>query len=352
MLGGIVRFRQVGCLLALLPLFVACSTIDDDLSDCDNLKMDYELRLVTNMTTELQTVLNTQNELAVANALRTHLANIFTDYAHDVDLSFYDTKGDSLRRHHDQHIMNANEASYTLFLPKREYQHLAVANVADNSLVALGQDERCHTSMLRQTVADTIASHNTGLFTARQSMEVLDSVKQTFYVRLYMANCAAALVIDPRGHDISNVSVYTTGFAKEFNICDSIFTFADKDSYVRANRVDTGNNTLQAFCSINFPSREPDATAAPARRSVIETEEPFVSASDDHTLWKIVIFHTTADGKVVRTELGMRQPLRAGQLKVLKVYANPDGSFTTNDVSVGVSVTLDWHEGGEYNPNL
>ena len=48
--------------------------------------MDYQLKLVTNMTTELQTQLTTMTELSVANALEMHLKDIFTDFAHDVDL--------------------------------------------------------------------------------------------------------------------------------------------------------------------------------------------------------------------------------------------------------------------------
>ena len=87
-------FINVGLLLSAFWLAAGCSTIDDDLSDCGNtFEMDYELRLVTNMTTELKTKLTTLSELSVANALTMHLKDIFTDFAHDVDLSFYDTEG-------------------------------------------------------------------------------------------------------------------------------------------------------------------------------------------------------------------------------------------------------------------
>ena len=84
----------------LLPsalwLMAGCSVIDDDLSNCPadeaQYQMEYELKLVTNMTTELQTQLTTITEISVANALKTHLENIFSDFAHDVNLSFYDTE--------------------------------------------------------------------------------------------------------------------------------------------------------------------------------------------------------------------------------------------------------------------
>ena len=68
----------------LLPsalwLMAGCSTIDDDLSNCEEegkqFKTDYQLKLVTNMTTELETQLTTITETKVAGALRTHLENI------------------------------------------------------------------------------------------------------------------------------------------------------------------------------------------------------------------------------------------------------------------------------------
>lgn len=182
-------FINVGLLLSAFWLAAGCSTIDDDLSDCGNtFEMDYELRLVTNMTTELETQLTTITEMGVAESLREHLKDIFSDFAHDIDLSFYDTEGDMTRLHHKRDIIDANQTSYTLTLPMHEYMHLAVANIAENHVVGLSNDENCQTSMLQQTDDSPIASHTTGLFTARLPMEVLSGVSQTFNVKLYMAN--------------------------------------------------------------------------------------------------------------------------------------------------------------------
>ena len=54
------------CMLLMTIGFSACSSIDDDRTDCgeeeEELQLDYELRLVTNMTTELQTQLTTITE--------------------------------------------------------------------------------------------------------------------------------------------------------------------------------------------------------------------------------------------------------------------------------------------------
>lgn len=350
-------------------LLSACSLIDDTLGECgyndaQDYKLNYELRLVTNMTTELHTQLGLETDVSLSAALKEHLSGIFTDYAHDVDLSFYDTQGDSARLQHDQHIMNANQQSYTLYLPMREYMHLAVANVVDNPVVNLTNDERCHPSRLNTvigtmpsgSVADTIDSHNTGVFTARLPMQVLEGVDQTFNVRLYMANCAVALVIDPREYDYKNIRVFSTGFASQFNICDSSFVFADRPPIVRAEKVEAPDENMICFATVNFPSKEPSATEATSApwltRSVIETLEPFISLPDKEVLWKVLVYITNADGTITETVLSIHQPLRAGQLKIIKGWIGGDGDVKTEDQTVGVNVTLDWHEGGHYEHEL
>ena len=81
----------MGKLLAaalIVVLSASCSAIDEDLSNYDNdYQVDYEIRLVTNMSIELRTQLNTLEDAGIAQVLRDHLKTIFTDRAHDVDLS-------------------------------------------------------------------------------------------------------------------------------------------------------------------------------------------------------------------------------------------------------------------------
>ena len=310
----------------LMPVALAsCSVIDEDLSGCDQpgppppqpeepeAEVTYDLRLVTNMTTELRTELTTQADIQLANELRQYLSGIFTDFAHDVDLSFYDTVGDSVLLQKDQHIMDANQASYTLNLPMREYMHLAAANVVDNELVSIANDNRCHKSMLVQAIRDTIDSHETGLFTARQKMEVLGNVSQHFDVHLYMANCAAALVIDPRDHGtVDDVRVFSTGFATGFNICDSTYRYDAKPPIVRTARLALQNQTEEAFCSVTFPSPEQEDVKT---RSITETI------------------------------LRVKTPLRAGQLKIIKCWIGEHGGVISRNSEVSTSVTLNWKDG-------
>ena len=339
-------FINVGLLLSAFWLAAGCSTIDDDLSDCGNtFEMDYELRLVTNMTTELKTQLTTMTELSVANALTTHLKDIFTDFAHDVDLSFYDTEGELGRLQHDQHIMDANQSSYALTLPMHKYMHLAIANIADNDVVNLLGDEYSHSSVLQQTdglVTDGVEilpPHTTGLFTARQPMEVLSGVDQTFNVHLYMANSAATLVLDTNGHVYSDLKVYATGFADAFFIRDSTYVFTDNPPLIIATPVPSESNLL-CFCSVNFPSR--DAMPPSAMRR----------AKGTTSLWQFKVYLTKTDGSITETILDIDEPLKAGDLKIIKGELDDEGAVRPYNSTVGVSVTLNWNNAGNYDTPL
>ena len=349
--GGLLSFAlSLFHLFTLSLLLSSCSVIDEDQSDCDFTRIEYDLTLVTNITTEietkLETQLNTQLEMELGVQLKEFLSDIFTDYAHDVNLSFYDTHGDSLRLQHDEHIMDANQASYTLNLPKREYMHLAAANLVDNDLVDLVDDERCHRSVLYQDQPDTIPSHTTGLFTARQKMEVLEGIDQNFSVHLYMANCAAALVLDTQGYDISGMQVYTTGFATRFLICDSTFVYPRRSPIVRTTKIAKSEDSQAvAFCSVNFPSRAPSKT-----RTVIETTEPFIAQPGDEVLWEFRVYVPSPNGTrqnptITETKLQIKEDLKAGQLTIVKGHVGPNGVIIPDTPEVGTSVTLDWKEG-------
>ena len=353
-----MQVKRISYLL-LMTIFAACSTIDDDLSDCptttQEATLDYELRLVTNMTTEVQTQLTAQTDVALAASLTSYLSNIFTDYAKDVNLSFYDTQGDSIRLHHDRHVMNASEHSYTLYIPRQKYMHLAVANIEGDPVVHLEEDNSCHDAVLRQVEGDTIDSHSTGIFTARQLMEMIEGIDQTFNVKLYMANCSAMLVVDPNGHDTSKMSVFTTGFATAFHIADSVYEYKTPSPMIRTKRLAPDESGCIGFCSVNFPSREASATApAPATptRTVIETTEPFIAQPGEEALWEFHVFVPQPDGSITKTVLGIKEPLRAGQLKIVRCKLGENGAVETSDQTVAISITLNWNSGGNYEPEL
>ena len=358
----LVHTAKAVCRVVFMSVFMgltACSVIDEDQSDCgEEAQIDYDMQLVTNMTTEIETKLTTEVDLELAEELRNYLKDIFTDFAHDVDLSFYDTQGDSARLQHDQHIMDANQASYTLHLPKREYMHLATANIYNNRLVSLENDDFCHPSTLHQLERDTIDSHTTGIFTARLPMNVKDGVDQSFKVHLYMANCAQMLVIDPRGHDLEGVKVYATGFATGFHICDSSFVFPAKSPIVTTTVLKPENsNGGRGYCCVTFPSREPSEPQG--TRNVIETEEPFLAEEGEEALWQFRVYvpvydpnGTRAGVKITENILNIKESQRPGELEIIKVYMGDNGVIVPTTSEVGVSVTLDWQPGGTFHPEL
>lgn len=338
------RFYHImhkGLMAVLLAVLLsACSAIDEDLSDCGNeYELEYELQLVTNMQMELQTQLTTQAEVSVAAALENYLKNIFSDFAHDIDLSFFDVDGKQECLYREQHVMDDNEKSYALYLPMREYRHLALANLQRNSWVTLTGNDHSSSMALQQVVTEPVKSHQTGIFAARTNMDVLEDMNQTFHVNLYMVNCAAVLLLESRGHDASNVSVVSTGFATGYNVNDDTYTFSDPSPLVQADQVDVGNNSYLCYCTVTFPSSD-------------QPNPKLSSAATANTYWQFRVYVKNADGTTTETILNVEEPLPAGQLKVIKAYIDVDGVVRTQSPNVGVSVTVDWNSGGNYEGEL
>ena len=338
----------VGILLGMVMavVFAGCSVIDEDLSDCDEAeRLDYDLHLITNLSIELQKEFDKKADANLLKALRDYLSPVFTDYGHDLDLSFYEVQGDDARLHHEQHRMEANEMSYALFLPHRQYRHLATANVDGNGVVTLEGSDFCRTAAFLQPRSDTVRTHQTGLFSARKRMEVTKGAGQTEYIHLYIANCAAGLVLDTSEATLKDLKVLATGFASGFNIADSTFVYSDHPQMVVADKVDTGSDSRQCFCTVNFPSPEPSAAHT---RTVTETEAPFLSQDAPEALWQFRVYATLSDGKVTESVLGVKTPLRAGQLEIIRAKMYSNGALEPDGANVGVSVTLDWKEAGQY----
>lgn len=339
--------------LSIFTVFLAagCCLVDEDFSECpDELTIDYEMHLVTNVQTEINTVLSLDTDVHVADALREYLKEIFSDHAHDVDLSFYDVNAPMPVLEHISDIIDASQASYTLHIPAREYMHLAVANLLENTQVNLQDQELCQTSRLLQVDGsgdpEVIAPHTTGLFTARLPMNVLENVSRTFDVNLYMANCATALVVDLTAEgtpEITDFKAFTTGFASSFNIADSTYVY-DANPLVRADDIPVEGHLQSLYATVQFPSRKP----APESKVVIETTDPFISDGAPDALWEWIVYVTLPDGSVTETRLGLCQPLLAGQLKIIRARITEDGTLSTDDTSVGVSVTLNWNEAGSH----
>lgn len=331
--------------MVMAVVFVGCSVIDEDLSDCDEaLKLDYDIHLVTNMSTELQQEFDRLSDADLLKALQSYLAPIFTDYARDLDLSFYDVEGDHARLHHEQHQMDANEMSYTLYIPRRPYTHLALANLEGNGVVTPEGCEFSHTAGLLQSRGDTVRTHKTGLFSARKKILADQDDTKTVDVHLYMVNCAAGLVIDTSKAALKDLKVFATGFASGFNIADSSFVFSAKPQVIIADKIYSGSNGQQCFCTVNFPSPEtPEKT-----RVIFESQYPFISPDASKALWQFIVYATLLDGTVTQSIVSIMSTLRSGQLNIIRGGMNPDGSLTPVESNVAVSITLDWNHAGHH----
>ena len=326
--------RHISLWALLLLALPACRLIDEDVVDCvKEYDLEYEMRLVTNMTTELETQLNMETDVSVAASLRAYLGHVFTDRAHDVDLSFYDVFGDSLRLHHESHIMDATQSSYTLNIPVRRYMHVGLANLDENNTLALENDERCHHSRLQQRVADTLETQHKGVFTARLPMDIKAGVDQQFNVSLYMANCATALVLDTLDSHVKDIRVFATGFATAFDVADSLYRF-QFSPIIRADQLEVKDDPIGQLCfaTVNFPSRGPDTKA--------EEEKP--------TYWEYRVYSYLKDGTITETRLSITHPLEPAQLDILKAKVYGNGALEPGDVTVGVSVSPNWMPGMEH----
>jgi hypothetical protein len=154
-----------------------------------------------------------------------------------------------------------------------------------------------------------------------------------------MANCAATLVLDLKGQTYKDIKVYGTGFANEFHISDSTYVYPTTSPLIRADKVATSNDLL-CYCTVNFPSR--DAILASAQRR----------AGEKPSLWQLKVYLTKMDDSVTETVLDITEPLKAGDLKIIKGSLDDEGAVRPYDSTVGVSVTLDWNKGGTYDPEL
>lgn len=314
-------------LLLLAALLPGCSLIDEDLRDCGK-KQDvtYELELLTNMSTELGAELGIPADASARLALQRYLTTIFTERAHDVDLSFYDVEADSVRLFRQQDIMDAEQTSYTLYIPARRYMHLALANVADNGVVRLEDDEYCARSRFTLSARDTVDSQRTGLFSARLPMDIQAGVDQQFEVSLYMVNCAVALVVDTLESGLKGLRACARGFSDGFAIRDSVYRYA-ANPVVRMDRLHLDEPGETCLAAVTFPSR-------PATKA-------------DESCWNIDVYATLPSGSVTWTQLDIQEPVGAGELKIIKVSALPDGSMEPRKSTVGASVALDWEQGSE-----
>lgn len=283
----------------------SCSLIDDDMDECgQDVTISYEMMKPADIKSYINQELSAEAEKPVNEALYSTLEDFFNNYAYDIDLSFYDPDGE--RANHEVHQMNATQATYTMYLEQGSYHHVAIANEAKEG------------------------TGEASLFTGRKEMKI-GGESASYNVPLYMANSAMALVIDLNGQEVSAISVVANGFASSFSPSDSVYTYTDGYE-VEAAELPLATTAYRCFYTINYPSRD--------------------TAIGDNGIWQVKLYVTMPDGKVTENILSVGEPLKAGRLKILKVKLGDNGEASAVTANVGVSVTLDWKEGGTYDPIL
>ena len=147
------------------------------------------------------------------------------------------------------------------------------------------------------------------------------------------------LLLEARGHNAQDVSVVSTGFATGYNVNDNTYTFSDPSPLVHADQVDVGTDSYLCYCTVTFPSSD-------------QPNPKLSSAATANTYWQFLVYVKNADGTTTETILNIEEPLPAGQLKIIKGYIDTDGVVRTEAPNVGVSVTVDWNSGGNYEGEL
>ena len=125
------------------------------------------------------------------------------------------------------------------------------------------------------------------------------------------------------------VRVTVDGMATGFGVADSSFVRRADAPEIRTDVLATTDGLTRCYASVHFPSM------------------PLSAKADTPAAWHWNVYVTLPDGTVTQSVLSMPDPLLAGELAILKGMVQDTGVVTTEDPDVGVSVTLDWHQGME-----
>ena len=75
----------------------------------------------------------------------------------------------------------------------------------------------------------------------------------------------------------------------------------------------------------------------------------------DDQPWTVTHTATLTGNKHTTTTLTLEEPLKAGSLRVIKLWMDKNGELrpeADSEKEVGITVTLDWKDGGEHDIDL
>lgn len=321
------------------------------------------MQLITNLDLELETTLSAETDVYTRTVLHNYFSHIFTDHAHDISIGFYNTTDDELvYAIHD--TIDASQSTYTFFLPKNNYYAIALANLDGNEVVTQTDETNSRLAKLETPSSDTLPSQQTGLFTASLETYVQDTADQKIDIVLHMANCAFALVIDTNVVHIEDIRGILCGMGDGLVLRDSLFTHnKPKTTYMEriepeanavAGRRNYGTTELRKDGTTELRTSAPQEEADTARYCLFGCVSfPSPDEANLGTYYQAKVYVDMPDGTTTETVLSLYEPLKAGQLKIVRLELQLDGSVVpTQGTEAGMSVTLDWHEGSTYNPDI
>ena len=346
-------------MVALCINLQGCSLIDDDLSVCGtDFEIMLEMQLVTNLDLELETTLSAQTDLYTRTILHNYFSHIFTDHAHDITIGFFSTENDELV-HSIHDIIDATQSTYTFYLPKDNYHAIALANLNDNGVVSLTDSTNSRLARLITLSGDTLPTQQTGLFAVDREIEVQDTADQKIDLVLHMASSAFALVIDTGNVPIKGIRAVLCNTADGLMLRDSLYTF-DRPKTIRMEEIEAAENSqiskLRVCKFVNDGSLRASCEEDTVKHYLMFGCASFPSPDEPDgygNYYEAKVYVDLPDGTTTETVLTLREPLRAAQLKIVKLELQMDGQvIPLGNNEVGVSVTLDWKEGTEYNPEI
>ena len=330
-------FKALTAALLLLLTLQSCSLIDDDLSDCESTySLNYELKMVSNINLQLSEQLQVNTGSLTLATLNNYFSRIIQPTTSEVRLGFYPTDGDAPVYYSRQ--TQGQRSAFAISIPADDYRHVAVIGQEDPSIF-LRDTTQAATVRLTQLLNDTVDSHNHAILAGTLDMNVMGNTDQSWEVDLYPADASVAVVMK-KNPKVLRTRVFLADLATSFTPNDSTWHW-EHNSLVRTDAVDITGTDSVAYCGVAFPSR----MEAPG------TIDPDVAAAKG-AVWRVVILSELPNGTTTRSVLYMAKPLKAGDIRVIRIRVNDDGGVSTSDSNVGASVTLDWKKGGEYNPEI
>lgn len=293
--------------------------------------MHYSMRIVADITLTVDEKLSSELERPFADTLKSWLSPMFSGTAHDLCMNFYALDGLQQLQHQTKEIINASSKTYTLYLPREDYMHLAIANAVQDEYIGIEGDGYAASLRLEQRSHDTVPTHPIAQFTARLEMHMSDTSITEYNVHLYTVSSAVALIVTQHPATMPPLDMFVAGMATGFEIRDSVYTY-DRNSLIRAERI-----TDRCYGAVTLPSRGSKPSAGPMHEKQM-TE-----------YWSVRVYAHLADGTTTETILSVDTPLDAGKIEIIKVQLNDDGSLTPVETThIGASVTLDWKEGSSH----